>query len=197
MNRGILFVVSGPSGAGKSTVTKIVREEMSIPLAISATTRQPRVGENNGVDYYFLTVNEFEEKIKNEGFLEYANVHGNYYGTLKSEVEAKLNSGQDVILEIDVQGGEQIKKKFPEAVLVFFKAPNEEELEKRLRGRNTDSEEVINLRLENSLKELQYEKFYDLVIINETVNEAVEKLKTIIGKKGILWWEKEFYLMTC
>lgn len=184
MDKGILFVVSGPSGAGKSTVTKLVREEMEIPLAISATTRQPRVGEKNGVDYYFLSVDEFEKKIEEEGFLEYANVHGNYYGTLKSEVEAKLFSGQDVILEIDVQGGEQIKKKFPEAVLVFFKAPDEEELEKRLRGRNTDSEEVIKLRLENSLKELQYEKFYDLVIVNNTVEKAVEKLKIIIRKKG-------------
>lgn len=184
MSKGILFVVSGPSGAGKSTVTKLVREEMNIPLAISATTRKPRVGEQNAVDYYFFTMTQFEEKIANDGFLEYANVHGNYYGTLKSEVEAKLESGENVILEIDVQGGEQIKKKFPEAVLVFFKAPNEEELEKRLRGRNTDSEEVIKVRLENSLKELEYEKFYDLVVINNTVSEAVEELKKIIAKKG-------------
>ncbi len=186
MSKGILFVVSGPSGAGKSTVTKLVREEMNIPLAISATTRKPRVGEENAVDYYFFTMAQFEEKIANDGFLEYANVHGNYYGTLKSEVEAKLESGENVILEIDVQGGEQIKKKFPEAVLVFFKAPNEVELEKRLRGRNTDSEEVIKVRLENSLKELEYEKFYDLVVINNTVAEAVEELKKIITKKGKL-----------
>lgn len=184
MNKGILFVVSGPSGAGKSTVTKLVREELNIPLAISATTRKPRVGESNGVDYYFLSLEEFEEKIANGGFLEYANVHGNYYGTLKSEVEAKLTQGIDVILEIDVQGGEQIKEKFPEAVLVFFKAPDETELEKRLRGRNTDSEEVIRVRLENSLKELQYEKFYDLTVINHTVEQAVEDLKNIIIKKG-------------
>ena len=159
---------------------------MNIPLAVSATTRKTRVGEVNAVDYYFLTIAEFEEKIANDGFLEYANVHGNYYGTLKSEVEAKLESGEDVILEIDVQGGEQIKKKFPEAVLVFFKAPNEEELEKRLRGRNTDSEEVIKVRLANSLRELEYEKFYDLVVINNTVPKAVEELKIIIGKKGKL-----------
>lgn len=116
--------------------------------------------------------------------MEYANVHGNYYGTLKSEVEAKLSQGIDVILEIDVQGGEQIKKKFPEAILVFFKAPDEKELEKRLRGRNTDSEEVIQTRLQNSLKELEYEKFYDLTVINHEVNEAVEELKNIISKKG-------------
>lgn len=184
MEKGILFVVSGPSGAGKSTVTKIVREELNIPLAISATTRKPRVGELDAVDYYFLSIEEFEKKIAQEGFLEYANVHGNYYGTLKSEVEAKLSQGIDVILEIDVQGGEQIKKKFSEAVLVFFKAPDEEELEKRLRGRNTDSEDVIKVRLENSLKELQYEKFYDLTVINHTVPQAVDELKNIISKKG-------------
>lgn len=184
MNKGILFVVSGPSGAGKSTVTKLVREKLGIPLAISATTRKPRVGEVNSVDYYFLTIEEFEKKLNDDGFLEHANVHGNYYGTLKSEVENKLFNGQDVILEIDVQGGEQIKTKFPEAILVFFKAPDEVELEKRLRGRGTDSEEVIKVRLENSLKELQYEKFYDLVIINGTVPQSVEDLKNIIKKKG-------------
>ena len=186
MNKGILFVVSGPSGAGKSTVTKMVREELKIPLSISATTRKPRVGEVDGKDYYFLTIDEFEKKIAEEGFLEYANVHGNYYGTLKSEVEAKLENGLDVILEIDVQGGEQIKEKFPQAILIFFKAPNDEELEKRLRGRNTDSEDVIKVRLENSLKELEYEKFYDLVIINDEIINAVNNLKNIINKKGRL-----------
>ncbi len=186
MNKGILFVVSGPSGAGKSTVTKMVREELKIPLSISATTRKPRIGEVNGKDYYFLTIDEFEKKIAEEGFLEYANVHGNYYGTLKSEVESKLENGLDVILEIDVQGGEQIKQKFPQAILIFFKAPNDEELEKRLRGRNTDSEDVIKIRLENSLKELEYEKFYDLVIINDEIINAVNNLKNIINKKGRL-----------
>ena len=186
MNKGILFVVSGPSGAGKSTVTKLVREELEIPLSISATTRKPRVGEVDGKDYYFLTIDEFEKKIAEEGFLEYANVHGNYYGTLKSEVESKLENGLDVILEIDVQGGEQIKQKFPQAILIFFKAPNDEELEKRLRGRNTDSEDVIKIRLENSLKELEYEKFYDLVIINDEIINAVNNLKNIINKKGRL-----------
>ena len=186
MNKGILFVVSGPSGAGKSTVTKMVREELKIPLSISATTRKPRVGEVDGKDYYFLTIDEFEKKIAEEGFLEYANVHGNYYGTLKSEVESKLENGLDVILEIDVQGGEQIKEKFPQAILIFFKAPNNEELEKRLRGRNTDSEDVIKVRLENSLKELEYEKFYDLVIINDEIINAVNNLKNIINKKGRL-----------
>lgn len=184
MDKGILFVVSGPSGAGKSTVTKLVREELKIPLAISATTRKPRVGEINEVDYYFLSIEEFEEKLSNDGFLEHAKVHENYYGTLRSEVEQKLESGQNVILEIDVQGGVQIKNKFPDACLVFFKAPSNEELELRLRGRNTDSEEVIRIRLSNAIKELEYEKFYDLVIVNHTILQSVEELKSIITKKG-------------
>jgi guanylate kinase len=184
MEKGRLFVISGPSGAGKSTVTKMVREELNIPLAVSATTRKPRIGEIDKVDYYFLTQEEFENKIEENGFLEYANVHGNYYGTLKSEVEKKLDEGLNVILEIDVQGGEQIKNKFEEACLVFFKAPSEEELEKRLRGRETDSEEVIQVRLRNALKEMEYEDKYDEVIINNTIEQAVFDLKEIIQKKG-------------
>lgn len=184
MNKGKLFVVSGPSGAGKSTVTKLVRKELNIPLAISATTRKARVGEINKVDYYFFSQEEFKENIKNDNFLEYANVHGNYYGTLKSEVEEKLDSGENVILEIDVQGGEQIKNSFPEACLIFFKAPNEKELEARLRGRNTDSEDVIQLRLKNSLKELEYEKKYDIVIINNTLEQAVLDLRKVILEDG-------------
>jgi len=184
MKKGRLFVVSGPSGAGKSTVTKLVRKELDIPLAISATTRKPRVGEINKVDYYFFNQEEFEKKIEENGFLEYANVHGNYYGTLKSEVEEKLEFGENVILEIDVQGGEQIKERFPEACLVFFKAPNEIELESRLRGRNTDSEDVIQIRLKNALKELEYEKKYDIVIINNTVEQAILDLKKVILEDG-------------
>lgn len=184
MEKGRLFVISGPSGAGKSTVTKLVREELNIPLAVSATTRKPRVGEIDKVDYYFLSQKDFEDKIEEDGFLEYANVHGNYYGTLKSEVEKKLDEGLNVILEIDVQGGEQIKTKFSEACLVFFKAPSKEELEKRLRGRNTDSEEIIQVRLRNALKEMEYEEKYDEVIVNNEIEQAVADLKSIILKKG-------------
>jgi len=113
----------GKNGAGKSTVCKLVRERLGINLSISATSRKPRNGEQEGVDYFFITAEEFERKIKNDDFLEYANVHGNYYGTLKSEVEERLQRGEKVLLEIDVQGGVQVKEKFPEANLVFFKTP--------------------------------------------------------------------------
>jgi len=184
MGRGRLFVVSGPSGAGKSTVCKKVRIDLNINLATSATTRSPREGEAHGREYYFLSVEEFENKIATDEFLEYANVHGNYYGTLKSEAEARLSKGENVILEIDVQGGIQIKKKFEDACLVFFKAPSEKVLEERLRGRGTDAEEVVQLRLKNSLKEMEFEKEYEYVIINETVEKSVEELIEIIKKEG-------------
>ena len=179
--KGKLIIVSGPSGSGKSTVTKIVKDRLNIPLSISATTREPRVGEVNGKDYYFLTKEQFEEKIKNDEFYEYANVHGNYYGTLKEVVENNLNKGLNVILEIDVQGALIAKEKKSDATLVFFKTENMEVLEKRLRNRETDSEEVIKLRLENALKELEYEKKYDFTIVNVDIEKSCEELINIIN----------------
>lgn len=183
VQKGHLYIVSGPSGAGKSTICRLVRKELGINLATSATTRAPREGELNGRDYYFLTKEEFLSKEANGDFLEYATVHGNYYGTLKSEVENRLSHGEDVILEIDVQGGLQVKAQYPDAHLIFFKTPTREDLEKRLRGRKTDSEETIQLRLRNSLKELEYEKDYDMTIINNTVEESCAALRKIIEEK--------------
>ena len=141
--KGKLIVVSGPSGSGKSTATKLVRDMLQIPLSISATTRSPRAGEIDGKDYFFLEKEDFEKRIANEEFYEYALVHGNYYGTLREEVESRINSGQNVILEIDVQGGIIVKEKNSEAILVFFKAPNMEVLAKRLEDRKTDTKDVI------------------------------------------------------
>ena len=181
MKKGKLVIVSGPSGSGKSTVTKIVKDRLNIPLSISATTRQPRVGEVDGKDYYFLTTEEFENKIKNDEFYEYANVHGNYYGTLKKVVEDNLDKGLNVILEIDVQGALIAKEKKKDAVLVFFKTENMEILEERLRNRKTDSEEVIKTRLENALKELEYQPKYDYTIINNDIEESCRELINIIN----------------
>ncbi len=185
MPLGKLYVVSGPSGAGKSTVCKEVRRILGINLSISATSRKARAGEKDGVDYFFLTREEFEKRIRNNEFLEYAKVHDNYYGTLKSEVENRLAKGEKIILEIDVQGGIQIKEKFPEACLIFFKTSTKEELELRLRGRKTDSEETIKLRLNNSLKELEYEDKYDKTIINIEVEQACQDLIKIIENEEI------------
>lgn len=181
MKKGKLIIVSGPSGSGKSTVTKIVKDRLNIPLSVSATTRKPRTGEINGKDYYFLTEEEFKEKIKNDEFYEYANVHGNYYGTLKETVQENLDKGLDVILEIDVQGALIAKEKKKDAVLVFFKTKDMKVLEERLRKRKTDSEEVIKIRLENALKELEYENRYNYTIINENIEDACQELINIIN----------------
>ena len=179
--KGKLVIVSGPSGSGKSTITKKVRDILNIPLSISATTRKPRVGEVDGVDYYFLTTNEFEKKIENDEFFEYANVHGNYYGTLISQIDKKLELGQNVILEIDVQGGIIAKSKRPDAILIFCRTEDENILENRLRARNTDSEEIILKRLENAKKELEYEKKYDYVIVNKELEISIQELINIIN----------------
>ena len=179
--KGKLIIVSGPSGSGKSTVTKLVKDRLNIPLSISATTRQPRVGEIDGKDYFFLTRKIFEQRIKNDEFYEYANVHGNYYGTLKEVVESNLNKGLNVILEIDVQGALIAKKKKKDAILVFFRTKDMETLENRLRNRKTDSEEVIQLRLKNAAKELEYEPEYDYTIINNDIEQSCKELINIIN----------------
>ena len=179
--KGKLIIVSGPSGSGKSTVTKLVKDRLNIPLSISATTRQPRVGEIDGKEYFFLTKEIFEQKIKNDEFYEYANVHGNYYGTLKEVVESNLNKGLNVILEIDVQGALIAKEKKKDAILVFFRTKDMETLENRLRNRKTDSEEVIQLRLKNAKKELEYEPKYDRTIINDDIEQSCQELINIIN----------------
>ena len=189
--KGKLIIVSGPSGSGKSTVTKLVKDKLNIPLSISATTRKPRNGEIDGKDYYFLTKEEFQKKIKNDEFYEFANVHGNYYGTLKKTVEENLEKGLNVILEIDVQGALIAKEKKKDAILVFFKTENLEVLENRLRNRKTDSDEVIELRLKNAKKELEYEKKYDYVIVNKEIEKACNDLINIIN----FWIMKNYRLM--
>ena len=178
--KGKLIIVSGPSGSGKSTVTKIVKDKLNIPLSISATTRNPRDGEIDGKDYFFLSEEEFKNKIANDEFYEYAEVHGNYYGTLKKTVEDNLNRGLNVILEIDVQGALIAKEKKKDAILVFFRTKDMEVLEKRLRDRNTDSEEVIQTRLKNAETELKYENKYNYTIVNENLENSIQELIDII-----------------
>ena len=178
--RGKLIIVSGPSGSGKSTVTKIVKDKLNIPLSISATTRNPRDGEIDGKDYFFLSKEEFKNKIANDEFYEYAEVHGNYYGTLKKTVEENLDKGLNVILEIDVQGALIAKEKKKDAVLVFFRTKDMDILEKRLRDRKTDSEEVIQTRLKNAETVLKYEDKYNYTIINENLDDSIQELIDII-----------------
>ena len=182
MKKGNLFVISGPSGAGKSTVCKLVRKILRINLAVSATTRARRKGEVEGNEYHFLTKDDFENKITKNEFLEYAKVHENYYGTLKSEVENKLSNGENVILEIDVQGGIQIREIYPNAKLIFFKSPSLEDLEKRLRFRGTESEETVQLRLKNAKEELEIGKEYDETVINCRIEQACTDIVNLIEK---------------
>lgn len=178
--KGKLIIVSGPSGSGKSTVTKIVKDKLNIPLSISATTRNPRDGEIDGKDYFFLSKEEFKNKIDNDEFYEYAEVHGNYYGTLKKTVEENLDKGLNVILEIDVQGALIAKEKKKDAILVFFRTKDMDILEKRLRDRKTDSEEIIQTRLKNAETELKYEDKYNYTIINENLDDSIQELINII-----------------
>ena len=180
-NDGRLFVISGPSGAGKGTICKKLLESVDISISTSMTTRAPRPGEIDGKDYYFVTVDEFEEKIANGGMLEYARVFDNIYGTPKDMVIKQLERGRDVILEIDVQGGLQIKKKMPEqAVLVFVLPPDLTTLRQRIIDRGTETEEVIDKRFNEAINEIKLIGEYDYYVVNDELDDAVYDLKAII-----------------
>lgn len=180
-NRGILIVISGPSGAGKGTICKALLEKHdNIYISVSATTRAPRAGEEHGVNYYFLTKEEFEAKVKENGFLEYANVHGNFYGTPKVNVEKMLEEGKDVILEIDIQGALQVKENFKEGVFIFILPPSMEELKQRIIKRGSETEESLMTRFKNAYKEINYVSKYNYAVVNDTIELAVEKVESII-----------------
>lgn len=178
---GILVVISGFSGAGKGTlVHKLLEKYDNYALSISMTTRDKREGEEDGVHYFFVDHRKFEQTIASEGLLEYASYCGNYYGTPKDYVEKQIEAGKDVILEIEVQGALQIKKKFPNTLLLFVTPPSAEELQKRLKGRNTDSEEAIHRRLSRAREESEWINKYDYLVINDNLDECVESLHQMI-----------------
>jgi guanylate kinase len=177
MRVGHLFIISGPSGAGKGTlVRELVKRVPETWVSVSATTRTPRPGERDGVDYYFLTPAEFDARVRAGEFLEHAEVHGNRYGTLRRAVERRLAHGMDVILEIDPQGAFQVRKQMERSRLIFVKAPSTEDLEKRIRNRGAESDEQIRTRLETARRELELEGSYDHVVLNDDVSRAVEDL---------------------
>ncbi|MBZ1517237.1 guanylate kinase [Leuconostoc mesenteroides] len=180
--RGLLIVLSGPSGVGKGTVRKAIFEEESIDFqySISATTRQPRAGEVDGEDYFFVTREQFEEKINNGDMLEHAKYVSNYYGTPKSFIDETLASGRDVFLEIDVQGALQVKSKMPEGIYIFLTLPDLANLRDRLVGRGTDSADVIEKRVAAARDELKMMINYDYAVENDVVSNAVERIKSII-----------------
>ncbi len=178
---GKLIVLSGPSGVGKGTILSALMEDYDdVCYSISATTRKCRADETDGEDYYFLSKEKFEKLIEEDEFLEWARVHNNYYGTPRKYVEEKLAQGKDVILEIDIQGANQIRKQYPEAVFLFLTPPSLKELQKRLEKRGTESEADRQTRLENARKELAEKEKYDYEVLNDQIPEAVEKLKAII-----------------
>lgn len=179
--KGLLLVLSGPSGAGKGAVCKeLLINEPSMRLSVSATTRSPRRGEVDGVDYFFLDKEVFQKMIQDRELLEYAEVYGNYYGTPRHFIEDSLEEGRDIIFEIDIQGALQVKKIYPEAVLVFIAPPSKYELEKRLISRGTDNREIIEKRLQCVDGEMNLANRYDFMVINDEVSKAVDKIRSII-----------------
>ena len=178
---GKLFVISGSSGVGKGTVIKqFLAEHPEFKLSVSCTTRMPRNGEVDGVNYFFISKEKFNEYIENDEFLEWAEFSGNMYGTQKSYVEKKLAEGKNIILEIDTQGALKVKKVMPEATLIFILPPSLEELESRLRGRNTENEEAIQKRLASIKMEMENAIHFDFTITNDTVKNAVKRLEELM-----------------
>ena len=180
--KGILAVVSGFSGAGKGTLMKelLNQHQDQYALSISATTRKPREGEEHGREYFFLTVEEFQNMIAEDALIEHACYVGNYYGTPRSYVEEQMAAGRDVILEIEIQGALEVKKKFPDTLLLFVTPPSAEVLEERLRGRGTETEEVIRERLKRASQEAMYMDQYDYILVNDNLETCVEQMHQLI-----------------
>ncbi len=194
MSKGTLFIVSGPSGCGKGTVLAEILKQDNVYYSVSATTRTPRPGEINGVNYHFLSKDEFEKLIENDGMLEYANYCGNYYGTPKKPVEDMLAEGKNVILEIEVQGALKVMEKCPEAVSVFILPPSLKELRRRLHKRGTETEEVIEKRIGEAAGEIRKAINYDYVMINGELEIAVSDLLSIINSQKLKKENSEYLI---
>ena len=184
MNKGLIFVISGPAGSGKGTVVAALRQMLpDIGFSVSATTRSPRPGEIDGVNYHYITRERFAEMLEHGEILEHTEYCGNFYGTLKSEAEKVISEGRDIILEIEVEGALQVKRLMPDdTVAVMLIAPDKKELERRLRGRGTETDEVIKKRLQRAVTEIALAENYDYVVINETgkIDECAAKLRAVV-----------------
>lgn len=181
-DKGILIIISGFSGAGKGTlVKKLLQTHDNYALSISMTTRQPREGERDGVEYFFRNKEQFEQTIAEDGLIEYACYCGNYYGTPKAYVEEQLQAGKDVILEIEIQGALKVKEQFPESLLMFITPPSAAELESRLVGRGTESPEVISKRLARASEESEGIEAYDYIVVNDVLEDCVEEIHGLVN----------------
>ena len=181
MRRGLLIVISGASGTGKGTICNKILDEMpEIAYSISATTRLPRAGEIDGREYYFLSRNEFETWIADGKFLEFAEVHGNFYGTPLNKITERINRGEDILLEIDVQGALNVKKKFPEGVYIFLLPPSLDELKRRIESRGTETAESLELRLANAVEEIKIGLEYTYAVVNDSIDAATEQIRAIL-----------------
>jgi len=181
LNKGLLFIISGPSGVGKGTLReKIFNIFQDLRYSVSVTTRPPRKGEKEGIDYYFVSENEFKKMVKENKFAEWALVHGDYKGTPLNFLIDKLQKGEDVLLEIDVQGAMQMKKKFPEGVFIFIAPPSWKDLEERLHERRTEQEEDLEKRLKDARDEMRYMQNYNYLVVNDDIKVAIKKLESII-----------------
>jgi len=181
-----VFIISAPSGSGKSTLVKLVmKQEGNLKFSISYTTREPRGNEVDGVNYHFITREEFEARLANNEFLEHATVFGNYYGTHMSELEKARAGGYDLVLDIDVQGARQLRDSIPDGVSIFILAPSREILEKRLRDRGEDSNEVVLRRLHDAAEEIRNYKQYDYVLVNDQVEESASNLAGIVRAERV------------
>jgi len=181
MNRGLLIVLSGPSGVGKGTVCSQLRQKRNdLIYSVSATTRVPREGEIDGVNYFFKTREQFQEMIAQDALLEYAEYVGNYYGTPRDFVDRMLAEGKDVILEIEVQGALKVKQKFPEGIFIFLLPPSMDVLEQRITGRGTENADVISHRMTAAVEEMNLIRYYDYAVVNDEIEEACRRIQSII-----------------
>lgn len=186
MKKGTFFVLSGPSGSGKGTVLKeVLRKSDRIVYSVSATSRSPRAGEVDGINYYFKSREEFETLIKADAFIEYTETYGNYYGTLKSEVEKAFENGKNIILEIDPVGARNVRAHYPDAVLMFLVAPDLEVLSSRLSGRGSESAETFKIRHDAALSEMENATLYDYVVVNDFVERAADDILAIIRAENL------------